>query len=82
MTTATEYEQKDNDCKSALKQLFESQSAREWLDHYESLFQSVIIAPAGLPPIVNAHLDDEFYAFISSFGQIYQSLSECQSELM
>ena len=81
MKSEADYQLKDLDCKNALMVLFEQQAAGEWLKNYQSLYESVIIGPAGLPAIVNAHANDVFYAFISLFGHTYQSLIECQSDL-
>jgi hypothetical protein len=81
MINETEFEQKDIVCKAALMLLFEKQTAGEWLNYHHMLFQSVVIAPEDLPPIVNAHSAGVFYEFISLFGHTYQSLMDCQSEL-
>jgi hypothetical protein len=81
MINEADFIQKELICKAALLLLFESQTAGEWLKQHHNLYQSVVIAPEGLPPIVNAHLDEVFYECISLFGHTYQLLMDCQSEL-
>jgi hypothetical protein len=81
MKTEVYFLLKDLDCETALRVLFEKQIVSEWLKNYQSLYQSIVIAPEGLPAVVQAHNDDRFYEFIFLFGQTYQSLMECQTKL-
>jgi hypothetical protein len=77
----TSYHNKENDCEIALRDLFTGKSVLAWLERYEHLYASIIIAPEGLPPIFDTHENGKTYEIIRIFGNTYQQLLESKQQL-
>ena len=72
MTERIDFLIKDNHCERAVADFKTLTSVPDWLNHYSDLYDSVSIAPEGLPRITSSHFEGASFENIQLFSQLYQ----------
>jgi hypothetical protein len=72
MQTRIDYLIKDNQCEKAIDDFKILKSVPDWLNQYSDLYDSVSIAPKGLPRITSSHFEGESFENIQLFSHLYQ----------
>lgn len=63
---------KDNHCEKAVSDFKILTSVPDWLNQYSDLYDSVSIAPKGLPRITSSHFEGESFENIQLFSRLYE----------
>jgi hypothetical protein len=71
MTERIDFLIKDNHCEKAVADFKILTSVPDWLNQYSDLYDSVSIAPKGLPRITSSHFQGESFENIQLFANLY-----------
>lgn len=72
MTERIDFQIKDNHCERAVADFKILTSVSDWLNQYSELYDSVSIAPKGLPRITSSHFEGESFENIQLFSRLYE----------
>ena len=76
----TDYLMTELDCLTAIERFKTTTSIPGWLDQYQKLYRDITIAPAGLPEIIDCHLEGKTFEGILKFGGLYETIKSVFSE--